>query len=93
MLVEISSDLSSEGLGMEEKLPTVIVDLDQCKGCRFCVDACKPNVLSLQESFNRLGYQFAVYKGTGCTGCEACFYVCPEPGAITVIKEKKRAAG
>jgi Fe-S-cluster-containing hydrogenase component 2 len=26
----------------------------------------------------------AQYTGEDCTGCGACFYCCPEPGAITV---------
>jgi len=28
----------------------------------------------------------ATYSGEGCTGCGACFYCCPEPGAITVYR-------
>lgn len=74
---------------MGEKLPRVEVDVDQCKGCGYCIETCPPKVLSFSQNFNRLGYQYAVYHGNGCTGCEACFYVCPEPGAITVYKEKK----
>jgi Fe-S-cluster-containing hydrogenase component 2 len=26
----------------------------------------------------------AQYTGEDCNGCGACFYCCPEPGAITV---------
>jgi MinD superfamily P-loop ATPase len=33
---------------------------------------------------NHFGYLTASYDGTGCSGCGICFYVCPEPGAVTV---------
>jgi MinD superfamily P-loop ATPase len=38
---------------------------------------------------NRQGYYAAGYSGSGCTGCGICFYVCPEPGAITVRVRKE----
>ncbi len=55
-----------------------------CKGCCLCVAACPPSVLSQSRFLNRQGYYAAAYSGSGCTGCGICFYVCPEPGAITV---------
>jgi NAD-dependent dihydropyrimidine dehydrogenase PreA subunit len=55
-----------------------------CKGCCLCVAACPPSVLSQSRFLNRQGYYAVAYSGTGCTGCGICFYVCPEPGAITV---------
>ncbi|MCM2324337.1 MAG: 4Fe-4S dicluster domain-containing protein [Oligoflexia bacterium] len=71
------------------KLPAVEIKSNQCKGCGLCIDSCKPGVLSLSKAFNLLGYQYAEYKQSGCTGCEACYYACPEPGAISIHKEKK----
>jgi NAD-dependent dihydropyrimidine dehydrogenase PreA subunit len=44
------------------------------------------------SELNAYGVHPAHYKGEGCTGCGICFYVCPEPGAITVYRalpEKK----
>jgi ferredoxin len=32
------------------------------------------------------------YAGAGCTGCGICFMVCPEPGAITVLRSAKSQA-
>jgi NAD-dependent dihydropyrimidine dehydrogenase PreA subunit len=55
-----------------------------CKGCCLCVAACPPSVLSQSRFLNRQGYYAVSYSGSGCTGCGICFYVCPEPGAITV---------
>jgi len=34
-----------------------------------------------------MGFHPARYKGEGCIGCGFCFYVCPEPFAITVYKK------
>ncbi len=62
------------------------VDVDECKGCGLCVEACPPKVISLSERLNHYGYHTATYAGAGCTGCGICFMVCPEPGAITVLK-------
>ncbi len=60
-----------------------------CKGCCLCVAACPPGVLAQSDFLNRQGYYAISYRGTGCTGCGICFYVCPEPGALTVRKRKQ----
>lgn len=62
------------------------VDMEECKGCGLCVEACPPKVIALSERLNHYGYRTATYAGAGCTGCGICFMVCPEPGAITVLK-------
>ncbi|MGA2348918.1 MAG: 4Fe-4S dicluster domain-containing protein [Terracidiphilus sp.] len=62
------------------------VDVDECKGCGLCVDACPPKLIALSERLNHYGYRTAVYEGVGCSACGICFMVCPEPGAITVLR-------
>ena len=71
------------------------VDVNECKGCGLCVEACPPKVIHMSERLNHYGYRTAVYAGTGCTACGICFMVCPEPGAITVLRAVNRmvAAG
>lgn len=64
----------------------VEIDIEECKGCGLCVEACNIGVLALAEELNRYGYHPAVYTGHGCNGCGLCFYACPEPGAIRVYK-------
>ena len=59
-----------------------------CKGCCLCVAACPPGVLAQSRFLNRQGYYAVAYSGSGCSGCGICFYVCPEPGAITVLVRK-----
>lgn len=62
------------------------VEVDECKGCGLCVEACPPKVIHLSDRLNHYGYRTAAYAGAGCTGCGICFLVCPEPGAITVLR-------
>ena len=69
------------------------VDVEECKGCGLCVEACPPKVIYLSEKLNHYGYRTATYAGKGCTGCGICFMACPEPGAITVLRLANRKAG
>jgi 2-oxoglutarate ferredoxin oxidoreductase subunit delta len=62
------------------------IDVEECKGCGLCIEACPPKVIMLGDRLNQYGYRTAVYTGTGCTGCGICFMACPEPGAITVLR-------
>ena len=50
----------------------------------MCVDSCPPECLELAPELSKYGVHPAQYTGEGCTGCGACYYCCPEPGAITV---------
>ena len=61
------------------------VDVEECKGCGLCVEACPPKVIHMSDGLNHYGYRTAEYAGAGCTGCGICFMACPEPGAITVF--------
>jgi NAD-dependent dihydropyrimidine dehydrogenase PreA subunit len=67
------------------------VDVEECKGCGLCVEACPPKVIVLGEKLNHYGYRTAAYEGVGCTACGICFMVCPEPGAITVLRIIKQS--
>ncbi|SRR6266568_1842745 len=62
------------------------VDVNECKGCALCIEACPPKVIHLSERLNHYGYRTAMYAGAGCTGCGICFMACPEPGAIKVMR-------
>ncbi|HEY3625868.1 MAG TPA: ferredoxin family protein [Terracidiphilus sp.] len=65
---------------------SIRVDINECKGCGLCIEACPPQVIALSECLNHYGYRTATYLGSGCTGCGICFFACPEPGAITVFR-------
>jgi len=68
------------------------VNVEECKGCGLCIEACPPKVIGLSERLNHYGYRTATYAGSGCTGCGICFLACPEPGAITVLRLSGRPA-
>lgn len=66
----------------------VHIEPDVCKGCRVCVETCPNQCIVIGSHFNTIGYQHAVFRGREtCTACGMCFYVCPEPGAITVLRD------
>ena len=52
------------------------------------MDACPPKCLELEAELNAYGVHAARYTGENCSACGVCFYVCPEPGAITVYRLK-----
>lgn len=70
----------------------VIIHQDLCKACGLCIAYCPKKVLEVGTYINKLGYIATKYVGEGCIGCGTCFYVCPEPGAVTVKKAAKKGA-
>ena len=67
----------------------VEIDVERCKGCGLCIEACPQNVLSLSDDFNSSGYNYArAEKPEDCIGCGFCGKVCPDV-AITVYKQQK----
>ena len=68
------------------------VDINECKGCGLCIEACPPRVIALGQGLNHYGYRTAAYAGSGCTGCGICFLACPEPGALTVLRLANRTS-
>ena len=56
----------------------MVIDVEACKGCRLCIDACPPAVLVMTEHHvNTRGYAYPLLLA-GCTGCRACAQVCPD---------------
>ena len=64
----------------------VIIKPELCKACGLCIEFCPKKVLHKGKTISSMGYEFTVYVGEGCIGCGTCFYVCPEPDAIVVIR-------
>ncbi len=66
----------------------VVVDIDRCKGCELCVNACPTNVLAMHKDVNIKGYHYAYMANwEACTGCMNCALVCPDT-VITVYRVK-----
>lgn len=57
---------------------TLVIDIDACKGCELCIEACPPNVLVMTErEVNGSGYRYPeLYEG--CIACQLCALVCPD---------------
>jgi len=69
----------------------IIIDIEKCKGCELCIEACGQDSLERSKQVNNKGYLYIVKVEDNCTGCTNCALVCPE-GAITVYRkiEKKK---
>ncbi|MCF6270590.1 MAG: ferredoxin family protein [Melioribacteraceae bacterium] len=65
------------------------IDIEKCKGCVICVEACPEDVIAMSNEVNQKGYLFAVKIEDGCTGCTNCALVCPD-AVITVYREVKQ---
>lgn len=60
------------------------IDTARCTGCGWCVAACPPHVLSLQQ---HQGWQkhAVLHDIPGCTGCSKCERRCPF-GVISMLR-------
>jgi 2-oxoglutarate ferredoxin oxidoreductase subunit delta len=67
---------------------TVAIDVETCKGCELCVEACPQESIKLSKGINKQGYHYAVLVEDNCTGCVNCALVCPD-AVITVYRAAK----
>ncbi len=68
------------------EVPTMEVNPELCKDCQLCIGVCPKSVIAISDKLNSASYHPAYYVGENCTGCSLCYYACPEPGAIIVVK-------
>jgi 2-oxoglutarate ferredoxin oxidoreductase subunit delta len=66
----------------------VTFNIETCKGCELCIEACPQHSLELSPNLNAQGYHYAVLVKDNCTGCTNCALVCPD-AVITVYRETK----
>jgi len=68
---------------------SVTFNIETCKGCELCIEACPQDSLALSPKINGQGYHYAVLVKDNCTGCVNCALVCPD-AVITVYREGKK---
>jgi 2-oxoglutarate ferredoxin oxidoreductase subunit delta len=68
---------------------SVKIEIETCKGCELCVEACPQGSLAMSKEINAKGYHYAVLIEDNCTGCVNCALVCPD-AVITVYRETKK---
>lgn len=58
----------------------VTFDIDRCKGCGLCVDACPKKILAMSEKeLNAKGYHPAMMTDQSkCSACAFCAMMCPD---------------
>ncbi len=69
---------------------TVEFDIETCKGCELCLEACLQESLAMSKDINKRGYHYAVLVQDNCTGCVNCALVCPD-AVITVYRTRKNS--
>jgi 2-oxoglutarate ferredoxin oxidoreductase subunit delta len=58
---------------------SVVVTVERCKGCGFCVEFCPSDALKLSEQYNSKGYHPPVLVSQDlCNGCNICGLLCPD---------------
>lgn len=73
---------------MAKIIGAIVVDIERCKGCGLCTEACPSEVLSLSNKVNVKGYYYSYMANPdACTGCSNCAIICPD-GVITVYRKK-----
>jgi len=63
----------------DETMAKITIDVDRCKGCGLCMDACPKKILKLSDEINRKGYHSIMCaEPEKCVGCAACYTMCPD---------------
>lgn len=66
-------------------MPNIEVNIERCKGCERCNDACPSQIIGMSQKLNAKGYKYAmVSDDSRCIGCRLCAISCPDV-AIEVL--------
>ena len=71
----------------EKKMQKITFNVDFCKGCGLCVDACPKKILRISPTIiNKKGHHPAeITNQDECVACASCAIMCPDC-IITVEK-------
>ena len=66
----------------------IMINLDWCNGCGFCIAFCPSDVLQPSPSVNVKGVSFPVVAAPEkCITCRRCQYLCPDLSIYLVKKD------
>ena len=61
-----------------QKKYEVIIESEQCDGCKICVDFCPKELLEVSEETNsRMLHYVVITDPDNCLGCKQCERLCP----------------
>ena len=67
-----------------------VIDIEKCKGCELCAEACPQKILVMSKSFNMMGVTYPqCIDEEKCITCTQCALMCPEL-AITIWRYDKK---
>jgi ferredoxin len=73
---------------MEEQTKNKIeLNREDCTGCGICLESCRPKALNIGAEQNHYGVYPVQRRDEACEACGTCYYLCPEPGAISLFHE------
>jgi len=64
----------------------LIISVESCKACKYCISNCPKQALSLSNSINTKGYRPVQVNAEKCICCGICYTVCPD--YVFEIREK-----
>jgi len=57
----------------------VVLNIENCKECGYCIEACGVGTFGPASTFNTKGYRPAEVKSSDwCVGCFKCYFSCPD---------------
>jgi 2-oxoglutarate ferredoxin oxidoreductase subunit delta len=77
-------------VSQQTKSAYILIDVERCKGCKFCISVCPREIIGLETHLNANGYTPAMVKpekANECTGCTSCAVMCPD-AAITIYRHR-----
>jgi 2-oxoglutarate ferredoxin oxidoreductase subunit delta len=70
-------------------LGVVIINIELCKGCGYCIEFCPSGVLEFSTEFNSKGYHPPrIANPEACSGCGLCGIYCPDFAIFGIIKKE-----
>ena len=68
-----------------------VIDIDRCKGCALCTEACPQKILEMSIATNNQGNSYSqCIDESKCTACTMCAVQCPD-SAIQIYKTVQEA--